>query len=97
MIEIIVLYFLTGKIGNIASKKGLKPMTWKIYTVLAWFGCEFLGLIIGFTVFGSDNFIAAILVAMPSAVAGYHMVKSNLDNKPDIDHEIDNIGNYIDQ
>ena len=44
MLEIIALIFLTREIGKIATKKGLKPVTWKIYTVIAWIVSEIIGL-----------------------------------------------------
>ena len=41
MLELIALIFLTREIGKIAEKKGLKPLTWKIYLVI---GGSFLKL-----------------------------------------------------
>ena len=51
MLEILALIYLTRSIGQLALNKGLKPGTWKLYTVLAWFAGEITGLIIGFTMF----------------------------------------------
>ena len=42
MLEIVALIFLTRKIGSLAERKGLKVGTWKFYTILAWFGAEFI-------------------------------------------------------
>jgi hypothetical protein len=57
MLEIIALIFLTKQIGRIATDKGLKPGTWKLYTVLAWIAGEFVGAIIGVLFFGVNNLL----------------------------------------
>ena len=92
MIEIIALIFLTREIGRIADKKGLKPGTWKIYTVLAWIAGEFVGVIIGLLIFRIDNFFSIALVAIAGAITGYLIIKANLSNRPDAIDEIDQIG-----
>ncbi|HOZ51810.1 MAG TPA: hypothetical protein PLU17_08135 [Chitinophagaceae bacterium] len=96
MLEIIALIFLTRKIGDLAITKGLKPGTWKLYTVLAWFTGEILGIMIGFAIFGQEKMIMAVLVGIPCAIGGYHIVKSTLDKKPDIYNEdINQIGDNL--
>ena len=95
MLEIIVLIFLTKNIGNLAIKKGLKAGTWKLYTVLAWFGGEILGIVIGLSLWGQEELIAAVLVGLAFAVASYLVLRSNLNNKPDAEDDISNIGNDI--
>ncbi|MBK7433081.1 MAG: hypothetical protein IPI66_03700 [Chitinophagaceae bacterium] len=93
MLEIIALIFLTRQIGTIAMRKGLKPGTWKLYTVLSWFAGEIVGLFVGFMLFGSDNLISILLVAIGGALGGYFILKSTLDKKPDaIDDDINSIG-----
>ena len=92
MIEIIALIFLTREIGRIADKKGLKPGTWKIYTVLAWIAGEFVGVIIGLLIFRIDNFFSIALVAIAGAITGYLIIKANLSKRPDAIDEIDQIG-----
>jgi hypothetical protein len=84
MLEIVALIYLTRSIGQLALNKGLKPGTWKLYTVLAWFTGEITGLIIGFTMFGVERPIMALLVGIPCAVGGYHIVKATLERKPDV-------------
>ncbi|MFZ4752324.1 MAG: hypothetical protein ACOYLG_03170 [Chitinophagaceae bacterium] len=91
MLEIIVLIFLCRHIGEIAIRKGESANKWKLYTVLAWIGGEITGLIIGFAIF-EDNTLMSILVAIPCAVAGYHIVRNQLHLKPDITNMIDEIG-----
>jgi len=44
MLEIILLFFLCRKIGNIARGKGLKPFRWQLYTVISFFIFEGVGL-----------------------------------------------------
>lgn len=51
LIEIIALVFLCRKNGQLAAQKGLKPNNWKLYTVLAWLGAEFIGWIIAVMIF----------------------------------------------
>jgi hypothetical protein len=93
MLEIIALIFLTREIGKIAADKGLKPGTWKIYTVLAWIAGEFIGAIIGVLIFGTNNFFSIVLVAIAGAVTGYLILKANLSKRPDLlDDDINQIG-----
>ncbi len=93
MIDIILLIFLTRKIGNIAQQKGLKPGSWKLATVLSWFGCEFVGLIFGFAAFGKDNLPGLFLLALACGFGGYLIVHATLMKRPDsIDTDIDKIG-----
>jgi uncharacterized membrane protein len=92
MIEIIALVFLTKNIGALALQKGLKPGTWKLYTVLCWFGAELLGILIGLILFGEEYIFVAIVLGLGSAIAGYFILKSTLNKKPDIEDDIDKIG-----
>ena len=97
MFEIIALIFLTKEIGRLADSKGLKPGTWKLYTVLAWIAGEFLGAVIGVLIFGPENIFSVILVAIAGALTGYFLIKANLSKRPDIYDEIDQIGNDSDR
>ncbi|MFT3979325.1 MAG: hypothetical protein QM687_02570 [Ferruginibacter sp.] len=93
MLEIIALIFLTRKVGDIAGRKGLPPGRWKLYTVLAWFGCEIVGFFLGTMLFGQNNLIALMLFALFCAFGGYLLVKYNLDKHPDtMEDDINNIG-----
>ena len=95
MLEIIALIFLTKQIGALAVKKGLKPGTWKLYTVLLWFGAEIGGIIIGFGIFGQEGMIGAVLFGLACAVASFFILKSSLSKRPDVDDEISYIGKDI--
>jgi len=96
MLEIFALIFLTKSIGKLAEEKGLKPGTWKLYTVLAWFGGEITGLFIGLSIFGMERVVMALLVAIPCAIGGYHIIRSTLQNKPDIFHDdINQVGDHL--
>lgn len=92
MLEIIALIFLTKNIGTLAEKKGLKPGTWKLYTVLCWFGSEILGAVIGVAVLGSENIILGVLLGLVCAVGSFFVLKANLNKRPDVDDDIDKIG-----
>lgn len=48
MIEILVLIFYTRKIGSILQAKGRQAGGFKVLTVVLWFGCEFLGMILAY-------------------------------------------------
>lgn len=93
MLEIIALIFLTRHIGIIASKKGLKPGTWKLYTILSWFAGETIGVFAGVIIFGTNDLVSVILVALGGALGGYFILKAALDKKPDaIEDDINRIG-----
>ena len=94
MIEIIVLYFLTKEIGKIASTKGLPAGKWKFNLVMGWIAGEVLGIIIGFSLFGKENFFSCILLALGCAASSYFFIKSYLSKLPDIlsDDDVNNIG-----
>ena len=94
MIDIIVLIFLAIEIGRLAKAKGLKPNLWKFYLVVGWLSGELLGLIIGIMIFGQDNLVSAVLLAIAVAASSYFIIKSYLNKLPDYidDEEIDRIG-----
>ena len=94
MLEIIALIFLTRQIGKLAEDKGLKPSTWKLYTVLAWFAGEIAGAVVGVMIFGVNNLVSVLLVALGGAITGFYILKSNLSKKADVttDDDINNIG-----
>ena len=93
MIEIIVLYFLCKHIGKLALSKGLKPLTWKIYTILAWIAAELLGIIFGAALFGinlqaelskqTNELGRLMLFSLVCAFGGYLLVRKILENRPD--------------
>jgi hypothetical protein len=96
MLDLIILYFLTKEIGKIATQKGLKPITWKIYTIVAWIASELVGLVAGVMIFGADNIISIILVGFTFAITSYFLIKAQLNRLPDksLDDDINNIGRF---
>lgn len=90
MLEIIALVFLSKKIGEVALRKGLKSGTWKLYTVLCWFGAEILGALLGVLLLGSENIIPAVFIGLACAVGSYFILKANLEKRPDVDDDIVN-------
>lgn len=94
MLEIILLIFLTKAIGKLAESKGVKPSTWKIYTVFGWIISEIFGIIVGVLIFGQDNLFSIILVGLAFAFTSYFFIRSQLNKLPDhgLDDDIDNIG-----
>lgn len=94
MLEIIALIFITKSIGRLAEKKGLKAVTWKIYTVASWFIVEFIGIALGLFVLNSKDPIALQLLGLVSAYGGFLIVQSILKKKPDptVEDDINKIG-----
>ena len=93
MLEIIALIFLTKNMGALALKKGLKSGTWKLYTVLAWFGAEVLGVVLGLLVFGNSGIVGPMLLGLGCAVASYVILRANLSKRPDaMEEDINRIG-----
>jgi len=96
MLEIIALIFLTKDIGKLAEKKGLKPSSWKIYTVIGWLFFEFIGIFIGVMIFGTHNLVSVVLVGLAFAITSYFLIKAQLNKLPDhnIHDDIDHLGNF---
>ena len=94
MLEIIALIFLTREIGKLAARKGLKPITWKIYTVVAWMVSEIIGFLVGIMLFGTDNLVSDILIGITFAITSYFIIKAQLNKLPDhtFDDDINNFG-----
>jgi hypothetical protein len=94
MLEIIALIFLTKEIGRIAHDKGLKPVTWKIYTVVSWIVSEIVGVIIGVMIFGRDNLFSIVMVGIAFAITSYFIIKAQLNKLPNqsFDDDINRIG-----
>lgn len=94
MLEIIALIFLTREIGKIAASKGLKPITWKIYTVLGWIIFELWGFMIGLIFFEANNLFSIMMVGLMFAITSYFLIKARLNKIPDnhFDDEIERLG-----
>lgn len=94
MLEIIALIFLTKDIGKLADAKGLKPLTWKIYTIVAWIISEIIGVFVGALIFGPDNIISVMLIGITFAITSYFIIKAQLTKLPDyFDDDLENFGN----
>ena len=95
MLEIIILYFLTKKIGALAVTKGLPAGRWKLYLVLAWIVAELFGAVIAVMIFGKDNLFSALLVAIACAASSYFILTNYLNKLPDVvdEEDVNNIGN----
>ncbi len=92
MLEIIALIFLSREIGKLAYKKGVKTSTWKIYFIVGWFILEIIGVVVGLMIFSQDNFFSIELLAIAFAISSYFITKAQLNKLPDIDDDIDHIG-----
>ena len=96
MLEIIALIFLTKEIGKLAAQKGLKPITWKIYTIIAWLISEIIGVVVGVMIFGVNNVVSIILVGITFAITSFFIIKAQLNKLPDqtFDDDINNVGRF---
>ncbi len=96
MLEIIALIFLTREIGRLAEKKGLKPITWKIYTIVGWLISETIGIFVGVMMFGINNIVSVVLIGLTFAITSYFIIKTQLNKLPDrnIDEDINNLGHF---
>jgi uncharacterized membrane protein YfcA len=90
MLEILLLFFLTRNIGELALRKGLPPVRWKIYTILAWILFEVIGTLLGILLFGFDpsDFFGLMMFAVAVAFGGYLFVRRILESKPDVDESM---------
>ena len=92
MIEIIALIFLTREIGKLAHDKGLKPVTWKIYTIISWIISEIIGIMVGLMIFSKDNLFSIAMVGIAFAITSYFIIKAQLNKLPDyFDDDINDI------
>jgi hypothetical protein len=96
MLEIIALIFLTREIGKLAESKGLKPISWKIYTVIGWLISEMIGIFVGVMIFGTNNLVSVVLVGLAFAITSYFIIKAQLNKFPDrnIEDDINDLGHY---
>lgn len=85
MLEIIALVFLSGKMSQLAEQKGQKKGRWKLYTVLAWFGAELLGIVLSILIFKTDDIIEMLLLGYGMAIGSYFLLRSVLQKMPDND------------
>jgi len=70
MLEILLLIFLTRKIGEICREKGRKATGYKILTVVMWFGGEIAGAITGVFVTGGEGGVLVYVLALFGAAVG---------------------------
>ena len=93
MLEIVALIFLTKEIGKLAHNKGLKALTWKIYTIVAWIVSEIIGVFVGVMIFGVNNIFSVVMVGLTFAITSYFIIKAQLNKLPDyFDDDINRIG-----
>ncbi len=94
MFDIIALVFLVRYIGRLATQKGLKPINWKVYTVVAWFAVELIGVAAGVLFLKSRDLLGLQLLAWICGVGSFLLIRSVLQKKPDItpDDDINRIG-----
>lgn len=96
MLDIILLFILTKKIGVLAEQKGEKALKWKIYTILLWLGIEIIIITVCLAVMGVDNIIMAGLFGIAGGYLGYLIIKEMLSKKPDQENELDSLAGHLD-
>jgi len=82
MIEIILLWYLSWKVGNKVRAKGYKPFPWKAYVWLAWLGSEVAILFIAMAIFGIRDLVILYPFALAAAFTGYLIVKQKANQLP---------------
>lgn len=93
MLDLIPLIFLTIEIGRVAHDKGLKPLTWRIYTVVGWIISEIIGILVGMLIFSQDNLFSIFMVGIAFAITSYYIIRTQLNKLPDyFDDDINRIG-----
>jgi len=93
-LDLIILFFLAREIGRLAAKKGLKPGTWRLYTVVGWLITEIIGIFIGLMIFDKDNLFSIAMIGIAFAITSYFIIKAQLNKLPDyFDDDINNMGN----
>lgn len=93
MLEILALIFLCKKNGDLALRKGLKPGTWKAYTIIAWIIAELVAITFAMLFFGVNDLMSLMLIGLTSAFGGYLLIRYILEKKPDhVEDDINSIG-----
>lgn len=83
MLEIIALFFLCSKNGRLAASKGLPARRWITYTVLAWIGAEFTGMLFAMALYGKTAILSILTTGLFCGFGGYLLIRRILENKPD--------------
>ena len=101
MIGIILLIILARQIGKRAVDKGRKAPIWWLYTVLVWFGAQFVAAVLASLAFelatgGPPDEWVLMVIGLAASVLGYYLLFRYVDHLPDPfmqdEHLIDQIG-----
>lgn len=92
MLEIVILIYLSRKVGALALKKGVSAGLWKFIFIIGWILFEVIGFIAGIWIFGKDNIISIILLAYMFAITSYVILKAYFSKLPDAVSEDDITG-----
>lgn len=68
MLEIILVIYLSRRIGKIAEAKGHKRRPNIIFFVVMWFACEIIGVLLGLFLFKGNIQIAYFMALLGAAV-----------------------------
>lgn len=87
--DLVILFFLCNYIYKKASKKDLQPTKWVLYLIGLWLLGSIIGMNIAslFYVFDPKNVLSVIpfaLISYPFSFAGFHLLKTVLDKKNDL-------------
>jgi prolipoprotein diacylglyceryltransferase len=81
--DIILLLYLAYRISKLASRKGEQKRKWVVTLILAWISGEIIGAAVGFIIFGKENLICIVLVALGVAGTFYFKINDYLQSLPD--------------
>jgi hypothetical protein len=82
MLEILLLIYLSKKIGIMAETKGHSRTTYRVLTFVAWFFFEFVGAVIGIMMFGNNGY-EFYLIGLLCAAGGYGLMYFIVNALPD--------------
>ena len=91
MLEILLLIFLTKKIGEICQDKGRKAGGYKALTVVLWFGGEIVGAILGLVATSGEGGALVYVLALIGAAVGAVISFTIVNNLTPLDTATDNL------
>ncbi|MFN3402613.1 MAG: hypothetical protein ACK40G_00870 [Cytophagaceae bacterium] len=80
-----IVFFFLNKIVRLCRYKGLNPLKWSAYALIAWFSGEFFGIYLVIKYIGENYRLFAIIFGPGVGYLFYLLVRQALDSRPDIE------------